>query len=139
MLKLHDTQRRLALVPADAAVAPVRRYRGLRRRARADGTVLLARRAAPAAVAERLRRALDEDLFVLHYQPIVSLADGACPTTRRCCASPTSTTGRWSPPGSFLPAAERYGLIRDIDRMVIDKVAALLGGELRAARGARSR
>jgi EAL domain-containing protein (putative c-di-GMP-specific phosphodiesterase class I) len=32
-------------------------------------------------------------------------------------------------PASFLPAAERYGLIRDIDRMVLAKVAALMGEE----------
>ena len=46
------------------------------------------------AAGARLRRALEEDLFVLHFQPIVSLADGARRrTTRRSCASPTSATG----------------------------------------------
>jgi len=29
-------------------------------------------------------------------------------------------------PASFLPAAERYGLIRAIDRMVLEKVVTLL-------------
>jgi EAL domain-containing protein (putative c-di-GMP-specific phosphodiesterase class I) len=32
-------------------------------------------------------------------------------------------------PASFLPAAERTGLIREIDRTVIEKVAARLGGD----------
>ena len=31
-------------------------------------------------------------------------------------------------PGAFLPAAERYGLIRELDRMVLCKVADILGG-----------
>ena len=43
--------------------------------------------------------------------------DGSSPTTRRCCAWPTTPAGDVAP-GRFLPAAERYGLIRDIDRMV---------------------
>src|ERR1700682_5394323 len=34
--------------------------------------------------------------------------------------------GRLVAPARFLPAAERYGLIREIDRMVLDKVAELL-------------
>ena len=37
--------------------------------------------------------------------------------------------GRLVAPGRFLPAAERYGLIRDLDRMVLDRVATLLGAE----------
>jgi EAL domain-containing protein (putative c-di-GMP-specific phosphodiesterase class I) len=36
--------------------------------------------------------------------------------------------GRLVAPGRFLPAAERYGLIQDIDRMVLGKVASMLGG-----------
>ena len=87
---------------------------------------------------ERLRRALDGELFVLHFQPIVALErPAASPTTRRCCASPTSRTAACVAPGRFLPAAERYGLIRDIDRMVVDEVAALLGAAARRRQRAR--
>ena len=43
--------------------------------------------------------------------------------------------GKLVAPGRFLPAAERYGLIREIDRMVLAKVTALLGGQ----HGARGR
>ena len=77
---------------------------------------------------ERLRRALVEDLFVLHYQPIVSLRDGRVSHYEALVRLADERDGRLVAPGSFLPAAERYGLIRDVDRMVIDKVAALLGG-----------
>src|SRR5271167_1015792 len=80
---------------------------------------------------ERLRRAVAEDLFELHYQPIVRLGDRRGPVSHyealvRLADEPD---GRLVAPGRFLPAAERYGLIRHIDRMVLGKVLDLLGGE----------
>ena len=75
----------------------------------------------------RLRRALATDLFVLHYQPIVSLNDGRVIPLRGARAPRRRTRRTSVAPGEFLPAAERYGLIRDIDRIVLAKVAALLG------------
>jgi EAL domain-containing protein (putative c-di-GMP-specific phosphodiesterase class I) len=104
-----------------------RRYRGLpETRALAEGFC------SPAGLhrrpwLERLRRALDEDLFVLHFQPIVSLADGTVSHHEALLRLADEADGQLIAPGLFLPAAERYGLIRDIDRMVLDKVAALLG------------
>jgi EAL domain-containing protein (putative c-di-GMP-specific phosphodiesterase class I) len=84
----------------------------------------------------RLRSALAEDLFVLHFQPIVSLEDGALSHHEALLRLADEPRGLVAP-GSFLPAAERYGLIREIDRMVLEKVAALLGsysaGEARIA------
>jgi EAL domain-containing protein (putative c-di-GMP-specific phosphodiesterase class I) len=77
----------------------------------------------------RLRRALDADLFELHFQPIVSLRDGTtthCEALLRLAEQPG---GELIAPGCFLPAAERYGLIREIDRMVLGKVAGLLARE----------
>jgi EAL domain-containing protein (putative c-di-GMP-specific phosphodiesterase class I) len=79
---------------------------------------------------ERLRRAVAEDLFELHYQPIVPLRDRrpGRPVSHyealvRLADEPD---GRLVAPGRFLPAAERYGLIRHIDRMVLGKVLTLL-------------
>jgi EAL domain-containing protein (putative c-di-GMP-specific phosphodiesterase class I) len=77
----------------------------------------------------RLRHALVEDLFVLHYQPIVSLADGRVSHHEALLRLADTPGGQLIAPGSFLPSAERYGLIREIDRMVLDKVTALLGDE----------
>ncbi|MFI4989317.1 MAG: EAL domain-containing protein [Solirubrobacterales bacterium] len=74
----------------------------------------------------RLRRALDEDLFVLHYQPIVSLLDGRVSHHEALVRLADEPDGGVIGPASFLPAAERYGLIRAIDRMVLEKVVALL-------------
>jgi len=78
---------------------------------------------------DRLRRALAEDLFELHYQPIVSLPDGRLSSYEALLRLADEPDGRLVAPGRFLPAAERYGLIREIDRMVLDKVARALGSE----------
>lgn len=84
---------------------------------------------------DRLRRALREERFVLHYQPIVSLRPRRISGLRathyealiRLADEPD---GRLVAPAEFLPAAERCGVIREIDRMVIAKVVRLLGEEL---------
>jgi EAL domain-containing protein (putative c-di-GMP-specific phosphodiesterase class I) len=84
---------------------------------------------------KRLRRALREDLFVLHYQPIVSLQSGTVSHYEALIRLADDPDEPLTPPCSFLPAAERYGLIQEIDRMVIGKVVALMGGEPAADRG----
>jgi EAL domain-containing protein (putative c-di-GMP-specific phosphodiesterase class I) len=84
----------------------------------------------------RLRRALREDLFVLHYQPIVSLREGTVSHYEALIRLADDPDGLLVAPCDFLPAAERYGLIQEIDRMVIGKVVALIGEEL-ADRDAR--
>jgi EAL domain-containing protein (putative c-di-GMP-specific phosphodiesterase class I) len=83
---------------------------------------------------QRLHRALAEDLFVLHYQPIVALADGRIAHHEALVRLADEPDGSLIAPANFLPAAERYGLVREIDRMVLDKVAALLGAG-RSGRG----
>jgi EAL domain-containing protein (putative c-di-GMP-specific phosphodiesterase class I) len=77
----------------------------------------------------RLRRALDGGLFVLHFQPIVALSDRRISHHEALLRLADEPDGRLVAPGRFLPAAERYGLIREIDRMVLDEVAALLAAE----------
>jgi EAL domain-containing protein (putative c-di-GMP-specific phosphodiesterase class I) len=78
---------------------------------------------------DRLRRALAADLFVLHYQPIVSLQDGRVSQYEALVRLADEPDGSLIAPSRFLPAAERYGLIRDIDRLVLDKVVALLASD----------
>lgn len=77
----------------------------------------------------RLRCALKEQLFVLHYQPIMSLRDGSVSHYEALVRLADEPGGGLVAPGRFLPAAERYGLIREIDRMVLGQVATLLAGE----------
>jgi EAL domain-containing protein (putative c-di-GMP-specific phosphodiesterase class I) len=76
---------------------------------------------------ERLRRALRGGLFELHYQPIVALATGEVSHYEALVRLADEPDGRLIAPGEFLPTAERYGLVRAIDRLVVERVAALLG------------
>jgi EAL domain-containing protein (putative c-di-GMP-specific phosphodiesterase class I) len=78
----------------------------------------------------RLRRALAEGLFVLHYQPIVCLEDGTVSHHEALLRLADDSDGQLVAPGSFLPAAERYGLVRQIDRMVLGEAIYLMGAEL---------
>jgi EAL domain-containing protein (putative c-di-GMP-specific phosphodiesterase class I) len=78
----------------------------------------------------RLRRALREDLFVLHYQPILSLRSGKIEHYEALVRLAEDPEAPPLAPGAWLPAAERYGLIREIDRMVLTKAVRLLAREL---------
>jgi EAL domain-containing protein (putative c-di-GMP-specific phosphodiesterase class I) len=83
----------------------------------------------------RLRRALERDSFELHFQPIVSLRDGSVSHHEALLRLVEEPGGELIAPGRFLPAAERYGLIGEIDRMVLARVVRLLASEP-ALRGA---
>ena len=75
----------------------------------------------------RLRAAVAGGEFVLHYQPIVSLSDGRISHHEALLRLADEGDGSLVAPACFLPAAERYGLIREIDRLVVDRVAGVLG------------
>ena len=72
--------------------------------------------------ATRLRRAVEKESWVMHYQPVVDLADrrvvGAEALIRRLDGG-----GDIVPPGEFIPVAEELGLIEAIGEWVIDEVA----------------
>jgi EAL domain-containing protein (putative c-di-GMP-specific phosphodiesterase class I) len=79
---------------------------------------------------ERLRRALREESFVLHYQPILSLRDGTVDHYEALVRLDDDPDAPPLAPGAWLPAAERYGLIREIDRLVVSRAVGRLAGEL---------
>ncbi len=74
----------------------------------------------------RLRRALERERFELHFQPIVSLREGSISHYEALLRLADGPNGELTAPALFLPAAERYGLIREIDRMVLARVVRLL-------------
>ena len=70
----------------------------------------------------RIQEALDEDRLVLYVQPIVR-TDGANEKTHmEVLVRLVTKEGEEVPPGAFLPAAERYGLVAKIDRWVVTHV-----------------
>lgn len=74
----------------------------------------------------RLNRALRAGAFALHYQPILALRDGTVAHHEALVRLADEPDGRLLAPAEFLPAAERYGLVRAIDRLVVSRVVALL-------------
>jgi diguanylate cyclase (GGDEF)-like protein/PAS domain S-box-containing protein len=72
----------------------------------------------------RIKRALEEDRFLLYAQPIRPVADRQHAASYEILLRMLDDRGELLPPGAFLPAAERYSLISRIDRWVIDQVFA---------------
>jgi EAL domain-containing protein (putative c-di-GMP-specific phosphodiesterase class I) len=72
----------------------------------------------------RIRRAIATGSLVLHAQPIVEL-DGGRVVQHELLVRMRDEHDRLIAPGEFIPVAERYGLIGDIDRWVIASAAQL--------------
>ncbi|HET6873137.1 MAG TPA: EAL domain-containing protein, partial [Acidimicrobiales bacterium] len=71
----------------------------------------------------RLRRALERDEFVMHYQPVVHLGSGGW--------AGAESLVRWHQPGDrvigpgeFIPLAEETGLILPLGQLIFEKVLA---------------
>jgi diguanylate cyclase (GGDEF)-like protein len=66
---------------------------------------------------QRIRTALSDDRFVLYGQPIADLRTGRI-THHELLVRMLSEDGDIIPPAAFLPMAERFGVIGEIDRWV---------------------
>ena len=66
---------------------------------------------------QRIKAALAEDRFVLYGQPIADLRTGRI-THHELLVRMLSEDGDIIPPAAFLPTAERFGVIGEIDRWV---------------------
>lgn len=73
----------------------------------------------------RIKDALRDDGLVLHFQPVVRLAGGQ-PQYHEALVRLRLEDGRLAPPGAFLPVAERYGLMAQVDRWVLGRALGLL-------------
>jgi diguanylate cyclase (GGDEF)-like protein len=70
---------------------------------------------------QRLRGAMSQGRFMLYQQPLMGLKPGD--RSRRCeiLLRLRDEQDRLVPPSTFIPAAERYGLMPQIDRWVVDQ------------------
>lgn len=87
--------------------------------------------------AEQLRAALAEDRIEIHVQPIVYLDDPSGPCGYECLLRLRTRAGELILPGQFMDAANRYGLIRDLDQRALDLLLAFMaqaGSELKPMR-----
>ena len=109
--------------PRDAAPARRRRHvHGQGAHPATPSTTAASTLHARLALIADLRRAIDDDELVLHYQPKADLLTGASSASRRSCAGSTPSSG--SCPGRVHPLAENTGLIRPLTLYVLDKALA---------------
>ena len=74
---------------------------------------------------ERIRQAIQSDGFDLYAQDIVALrTDAASKPMQELLIRMRDEEQNLVPPGTFLPIAERFGMMPDIDRFVVRKAIA---------------
>jgi diguanylate cyclase (GGDEF)-like protein/PAS domain S-box-containing protein len=73
---------------------------------------------------EKVRTAIDRGQLVLHSQPIIELATGST-LGEELLLRMRGDRGKLLPPHSFLPTAERFGLVRELDLWVVTRAARL--------------
>jgi EAL domain-containing protein (putative c-di-GMP-specific phosphodiesterase class I)/CHASE1-domain containing sensor protein len=74
---------------------------------------------------ERIKAALDAGRLTLYAQPVVETASRRT-TQHELLVRMVDTDGSLVSPAQFLPIAERFGLIREIDRWVVTETIAIL-------------
>lgn len=77
--------------------------------------------------ARTIKQAIEEDRFVFALQPIVAIADRGV-AAYEVLLRLRGEGGELIMPAGFLPAAERFGLMLEVDRWVVQNAIALLGG-----------
>ncbi|WP_226877138.1 EAL domain-containing protein [Microbulbifer hainanensis] len=95
-----------------------------------DSRKVLEKRRQTTWVAE-IHAALREDRLLLYRQPVVALQDGQRVHHYEVLVRMRGRDGDVISPGMFLPAAERYGLIEEVDRWVIRNIFAYMALEQR--------
>ncbi len=113
------------LVGADLAMYAAKDLHGNRFEvADADGRHLAGMQARLGWV-DQVRRALDEERFILHCQPILDLHTDTV-TQYELLIRMIAEDGEIVPPAAFIDTAERFGLIQEIDRWVLRNAIGLL-------------
>ncbi|WP_346838747.1 EAL domain-containing protein [Microbulbifer sp. SAOS-129_SWC] len=102
-----------------------------------DSRKVLEKRRQTTWVAE-IHAALREDRLLLYRQPVVALRDHLRVHHYEILVRMRGRDGSVISPGLFLPAAERYGLIEEVDRWVIRRIFGYMAREQRHTGGGLS-
>lgn len=117
----------LSLANADAACYLAKELGRNRLHVFSSGDDEIARKRRDMSWAQEIRRAIEQNRFVLMGQRISATGDaGTGEVELEVLLRMLDADGSLVPPGAFLPAAERFGLMRDIDRHVIQSAIGLL-------------
>jgi diguanylate cyclase (GGDEF)-like protein/PAS domain S-box-containing protein len=91
-----------------------------------DDTILTQRRGL-VEWALRIREALDQNSFQLYYHPFLPIAPDLPPCEcREVLLRMVDKDGTIIPPMAFIPAAERHGLMTQVDRWVVEHTLSIL-------------
>jgi diguanylate cyclase (GGDEF)-like protein/PAS domain S-box-containing protein len=92
----------------------------------------LARRHGEMQWVARLNEAIEQNRLRLDAQPIVAVRDDLqdAPAHLEMLVRLVDEQGKLTPPGAFIPAAERYNLMPQIDRWVIRRTIEWLAAEM---------
>lgn len=74
----------------------------------------------------RIQKAIAEDRFILYAQPIVAADDISKQHHSEVLLRMRDEQGALVNPGEFIPAAEQFGLMEELDRLVLRKVLAFM-------------
>ncbi len=95
-----------------------------------SGDAELEARIGEMAWVQRIRRAMDEDRFVLFAQEIMPLSDQSSGRHIELLLRLADAGSELVSPAAFMPAAERFGLMPQIDRWVVSRAFAAIGAHL---------
>lgn len=126
MFPVHGTQPGELLAKADAAMYSAKDSGRNTFHLYSDSDKQLMAMHAKLQWEQRIRQALDQDRFVLHYQPVFELETQTV-AHYEVLLRMDDGEGGLIPPGAFLDIAERFGLIRDIDHWVLQKAIQVQG------------
>jgi len=86
-----------------------------------------------AAWVARIKEALNEDQFVLNFQPLISLT-GDTTENYEVLLRMKAPSGEIVAPEQFMPIAEEHGLLAELDRWVIGRTISLLSERRKAGK-----
>lgn len=88
------------------------------------------------SVVNEIKAALEQDRFEIHFQPIKCLSDNVV-VIYEALLRLTQKDGSLVSPGSFIPIAERYGLMVHVDTWVVGSAIQLLKDRYEAGESAQ--